>query len=567
MTPAVLGIDAGTTAVKAVLYSLEGETLAAGHRSVAVVRTPDGGAESDIDLVWEAVVGAVRQALSQARSTAPDVVAIGVTGQGDGAWLVDAEGRPVRPAALWLDGRNADRVTAWQRDGRDAAVIAATGSASFPGTLPVLLDGFAETEPDVLARAAHHLNCKDAVRHRLTGEVATDPSEASRTYLDPATLAYSDEMIDALDHRRFAHLLPPVRAPHERGGTLTDDAAAELGLRAGAPVAIGLVDSAACPVGLGALADQDGWVVLGTTATVAVNRVDRAAADSGIGILIPTGRGTQVLEALSSMVGTPNLDWVRGTLGLADRSWTELERLARTAPDGSGGVVYLPYGSPSGERAPFVDAAASASWVGMNVTTTPAQLLRSVFEGLAFSVAECLDLLDAADRVPVCGGGARSDLLCQLLADVSGRTIVRTADPEVGARGAATVALVAAGLADDLETAVRVFPADSVEFTPRPSPALAAAREVFARVRAALRPEWPALRSLGRLAAAAPPAGTGETAAVAHTPQVAAAAPAADDSEPPAAARADVERTAAAAPAAHLDAPSLDVPAPERTSA
>lgn len=567
MTPAVLGIDAGTTAVKAVLYSLEGDTLAAGHRAVTVVRTPDGAAESDIDLVWEAVVGAVRQALSQARSAGPDVVAIGVTGQGDGAWLIDADGRPVRPAALWLDGRGADRVTAWQQDGRDAAVIAATGSASFPGTLPVLLDGFAETEPETLARAAHHLNCKDAVRHRLTGVVATDPSEASRTYLDPATLAYSDEMIDALGHRRFAHLLAPVRAPHESAGTLTDTAAVELGLRAGVPVATGLVDSAACPVGLGALADQDGWVVLGTTATVAVNRADRAAADSGIGILIPTGRGTQVLEALSSMVGTPNLDWVRDTLGLADRGWSDLERLARTAPPGSGGVIYLPYGSPSGERAPFVDAAASASWVGMNVTTTPAQLLRSVFEGLAFSVAECLDLLDAAERVPVCGGGARSDLLCQLLADVSGRTIVRTTDPEVGARGAATVALVAAGLAVDLEAAVRVFPADAVEFAPRPSAALSSAREVFARVRAALRPEWPALRALGRVTpdddgshpgAAAVGAAPGDDATRASATPAGTAA----DAD-----RAGTERVDAGAAAAHLDDPALDVPAPERTPA
>lgn len=551
MTPAVLGIDAGTTAVKAVLYSLEGETLAAGHRAVSVVRTPDGGAESDIDAVWDAVVGAVRQALSLARSAQPDVVAIGVTGQGDGAWLVDVEGRPVRPAALWLDGRGADRVAAWQRDGRDAAVVAATGSASFPGTLPVLLDGFAETEPETLARAAHHLNCKDAVRHRLTGEVATDPSEASRTYLDPATLAYSDEMIDALGHRRFAHLLAPVRAPHEVAGPLTDAAAAELGLTAGVPVAVGLVDSAACPVGLGALADQDGWVVLGTTATVAVNRADRAAADSGIGILLPTGRGTQVIEALSSMVGTPNLDWVRDSLGLSDRGWSELERLARTATDGSGGVVYLPYGSPSGERAPFVDSAASASWMGMSVTTTPAQLLRSVFEGLAFTVAESLDLLDAGDRVPVCGGGARSDLLCQLLADVSGRTIVRTTDPEIGARGAATVALVAAGLADDLAAAVRVFPADTVEFTPHLSLALGAARDVFARVRTALRPEWPALRVLGRLS---PPAETAVSDPVREGTR-----PGTDPAE--------TERLDAAAPAAHLDASRLESPTPERTPA
>jgi len=500
---AVLGIDAGTTAVKAVLYTLDGETLAAGHRSVAVRRLPDGGAESDIDEVWDAVRAAVRQALSLSRSVQPDVVAIGVTGQGDGAWLVDADGRPVRPAALWLDGRGADRVADWQRDGRDAAVVAATGSASFPGTLPVLLDGFAADEPETLARAAHHLNCKDMVRHRLTGTVATDPSEASRTYLDTATLRYSEALIDALGHRRFAHLLPPVRAPHESAGALTAAAAADLGLPAGVPVAVGLVDSAACPVGLGALDDQDGWVVLGTTATVAVNRASRAAADSGIGIVIPTGRGSQVLEALSSMVGTPNLDWVRDTLGFSDRGWNELERLATSAPAGSGGVVYLPYGSPSGERAPFVDAAASASWVGMNVTTSPAQLLRAVFEGLAFAVAECLDLLDAGSRVPVCGGGARSDLLCQLLADASGRTIVRTADPEIGARGAAIVALVAAGLADDVAAASRFFPGDAVEFVPRPSPALHAARGVFARVRAALRPEWTELRSLAAVSASA----------------------------------------------------------------
>lgn len=491
MTAAVLGIDAGTTGVKAVLYALEGAVLATGHRSVAVARAAGGIAESDPSHIWEAVVGAVHAALSD---TDADVRAIGVTGQGDGAWLMDAAGSPVRPAALWLDGRGAARVTQWEKDGRAAAVIAATGSAPFAGTLPILFEEFAERDPESLTAATVHLNCKDSIRFRLTGIAATDPSEASRTYLDVGNGQYSDTLIAALGHERWRSLLPPVHDPYSIAGGLTSDAAAELGLTPGIPVAVGLVDSAACPVGLGAVHDGDGYIVLGTTATVAVNHAARADVQSPIAIVIATGRGEQVMEALSSMAGTPNLDWARSTLGLGHREWDDLEVDLRRIPSGSNGVVYLPYGSPSGERAPFVDAAASASWIGTSVTTTPTELMRAVFEGLAFAMAECLDILDAGSDVRICGGGARSALMCQLLADASGRTIIRA--DEAGARGASSVALVAAGLAVDLDDAVARLRQPTTTFTPRADPALERARTLFQALREAVRPQWAALRAL-----------------------------------------------------------------------
>ncbi|MFT4230506.1 MAG: FGGY family carbohydrate kinase [Microbacterium sp.] len=497
MTAAVLGIDAGTTGVKAVLYGLAGDggaVLATGYRSVAVSRGAGGRAESDPEEIWDAVAGAVRDAVADAGGDA--VAAIGITGQGDGAWLVGPDGRPVRPAALWLDGRGAARVAEWEADGRNAAVIAATGSSIFPGTLPILLEELSADEPDAVVAAAHHLNCKDWIRFRLTGEAATDPSEASRTYLDVGTGEYSDAMVDRLGHEHWRRLLPAVLDPLGVAGRVTPQAARDLGLAAGTPVAAGWVDSAACPVGLGAIDDGAGFIVLGTTATVAVNHAHRRDVRSDVAIVISTGRGTQVIEALSSMTGSPNVDWARRTLGFADRSWDEIEAQLRAVPHGSGGIVYLPYGSPSGERAPFVDTAASASWLGTSVTTTPAELFRAVFEGLAFSMSECLDILGADRVVRICGGGARSNLMCQLLADASGRTVVRAEDDEAGARGAATGALVAAGIAADLPEAVRLLRQPETTFEPRPDRPLADARAAFIAVRDAVRPHWGALRAL-----------------------------------------------------------------------
>lgn len=495
-TRLILGVDAGTTSVKTVAFDLDGHIVSVSRSSVHVLRGDDGRAEADMDRVWDAACATIASVVDEVGDA--EIVALGVTGQGDGAWLIDADGRPLRHAALWLDGRANSRLDAWSADGRAAAVHAATGSPLFAGALPLLIEELDEREPDTRERTATQLNCKDWLRFRLTGERATDPSEASRTYLDTSTGAYSETLFSALGHDDMRARLPEVLDPQQIAGRVLPSVAASLGLPEGLPVVVGLVDTAAAGVGLGVLDDGRGYAILGTTGLVGVNHASRADVRTESSIVLSTGRGTQVLESMAPMTGTPNLDWVRSTLGFVDADWSVIEQQAVAVPPGSGGVIYLPYGSPSGERAPFHDPDASASWVGMSVTTTTGQLLRSVYEGLAYGIRECLDALGLAGPLLVCGGGSDSDLLCGILADVSAREIVRQDEPEVGARGVATLAMAAVGLADDLaDAAGRLAPATSVF---RPDAERAAlyddAYALFLATRDALRPHWPGLRKL-----------------------------------------------------------------------
>lgn len=498
-TRIILGIDAGTTSVKTVAFTLTGRIVSVARSTVHIERDSAGSAEADMDHIWDAAATTISAVVEELGDS--EVVAIGLTGQGDGAWFVNELGLPLRPAALWLDARASNRLEEWLSDGRAEAVHQATGSPLFPGALPLLVDEISESEPEVRAALAHQLNCKDWLRYKLTGKIATDPSEASRTYLDTSTGAYSEELLVMLGQESLRSNLPEVRDPQSVAGVLDASVARALGLKEGIPVAVGLVDTAAAGVGLGAIEPGQGYAILGTTGFVGVNHASRKDVRTESSIVLATGRGHQVLECLAPMSGTPNLDWVRQCLGLGDFQWQEVEAQAQSVPPGSGGVIYLPYGSPSGERAPFFDSSASASWLGMSVTTTSAELLRSVYEGLAYSLNECINTLGLEGPLPICGGGSDSDLLCSILADVSGREIVRQDDPEVGARGAASLAAVAAGLTVNLPAAVvSLAPRVSV-FHPDPERVelYEAAFKTFISVRDALRPQWPHMRSLRTL--------------------------------------------------------------------
>ncbi|MFZ4896632.1 FGGY family carbohydrate kinase [Plantibacter sp. Mn2098] len=512
-TRIILGIDAGTTSVKTVAFTLDGRIHGVARSTVHLSRGEDGRAEADMDHVWDAAASTVTAVVDQlAELDDPaEIVAIGITGQGDGAWFVDERGRPVGQAALWLDGRANDRLEDWLNDDRAAAVHRTTGSPLFAGALPLLVDELAAADPTLRDRVAHHLNCKDWLRYKLTGQMATDPSEASRTYLDTATGAYSDDLLAALGQEDVRALLPEVRDPQSIAGVIDQHVADHLGLEHGIPVIVGLVDTAAAGVGLGAIGDDQGYAILGTTGFVGLNHPTRAGVRRDESIVLATGRGTQVLESLAPMTGTPNLDWVRECLGLTDQHWSDVERQAATVPPGSGGIVYLPYGSPSGERAPFFDAVASASWLGMSITTTSAELLRSVYEGLAYSLTECLDALGLHGRLLICGGGSDSNLLCSILADVSGREIVRQEEPEVGARGVATLALAAVGLAPDLAAAVAQLAPRSSTFTPDAvrHELYEEAYAAFLATRDAMKPHWSALRRL-RTHSGQTPVGSGD---------------------------------------------------------
>ncbi len=492
----VIGVDGGTTAVKAVAFDLSGGIRATHHESIPVNYGKRGEAEQDMEAIWQGVAACLREVRAQCPDD--DVVAIGLTGQGDGAWLVDEAGVPTRPAATWLDGRAADRVNEWVSSGKADKVLETSGTTVFGGLFPVLYEEFQENDPDVIARSATHLYCKDWLRFRLTGERLTDYTEASRTFLNVATMEYSRDMAETLGMPEALRLLPPIVASDGPGGVVTEEAAAETGIPAGTPVGVGMIDIAVTGPGLSAVNDGEGWLILGTTGFVGALLPNAAARRSQVSMVLATGRGTQVLEFLVPMTGTPNLDWIRQVLGFGDRTWDDIEVEARTAPPGSGGVVYLPYASPGGERAPFLDTAASASWMGMSLTTPTSQVLRSVYEGVAFSLIECIDTLEMTGDLVVSGGGFRSKLLCEILADATGQRVVRQEAPEAGARGAAVLALVSAGAAPDVAAAADMLKTGMEEYLPNPDnyEIYRRTHEVYVAARKAIQPVWPQMRSL-----------------------------------------------------------------------
>lgn len=506
MEKVVIGIDGGTTAVKAVAFSLEGKLMASHHQNVPVVYGTNGQAEQDMEAIWDAVV----QCLASVREQLPDsrILGIGLTGQGDGAWLVDSEGSPLGPAKIWLDGRAASRVDEWVSSGKARKVLTTTGTTIFGGLFPVLYEEMLETEPEIISQANAQLYCKDWLRFKLTGVIATDYTEASRTYLDVATVAgYSDTLLEELDQAGARKLLPSIKRPHELGGLLTKQAAELTGIPAGTPVGVGMIDVAVTGMGLGAIDDGQGWLILGTTGFVGTLLPSLEARRSENSMVVATGIGTQVLEFFAPMTGTPNLDWIRTVLGLEAKSWAEIEQQAEEAGPGAGGVIYLPYASPGGERAPFLDTFASASWMGLSLTTPASQVLRAVYEGVAFSLIECADVLQMKSELIVSGGGFRSDLLCQILADATGQIVLRQDAPEAGARGAAVLALVSAGVADDIHRASAMLESGVGRFEPNPQmhAIYQQTHQVYLEARKAIQPVWPQMRQLRTLNKTAEP--------------------------------------------------------------
>lgn len=493
----VIGVDGGTTAVKAIAFSDTGETLATASQCVPVHYGPGGHAEQDMDEVWRAVVAALRSVVSQLGDAR--ICGIGVTAQGDGAWMVDAEGQPVGRALTWLDSRAGDVVTAWSAGDQADAIRDTIGTTVFPGLFAPIWAHLRRTDPQITARVSRQMACKDWIRLCLTGRSATDFSDGSRTYLDITSLSgYSRDLARLLEEVECLDLLPPVLHASDSAGTVSAQASALTGVPEGTPVATGMIDVASTGVGLGAVQDGEGWTIVGTTAVVAVLRSSAEQRATNLSMVVATGRGRQVLEFLAPMTGAPNLDWARRVLGLEDRPWREVDELAAPYPPGAGGVVFVPHGSPGGERAPFLDMNASASWSGMSIETTPGQMMRAAYEGVAFALHECHELLGHRGDIVVSGGAFHSDILCSILADVSGEKVVRAEASEAGARGAASEALVASGLALDEDAAVAMLGQDRQVFEPDMDRhhAYGEVFETFVSVRDGQRRTWKQLRRL-----------------------------------------------------------------------
>ncbi|MGW8527817.1 FGGY family carbohydrate kinase [Nocardiopsis sp. NPDC055824] len=453
----LLGVDAGTSVVKAVVFDETGAALAVRGRGLAVAHGPGGAVEQDLEHVLAGVAEVVRAVAAEVGAP-PDLVA--VTGQGDGCWLTDADHRQVRPAMSWLDGRASEILRRWNSTGVTERVYRENGTTMFPGTAAPLLAWLDEHEPGSLDRAATAGYCKDAVFARLTGRRVTDASDSSMPFGDGSGKGYSDTVLELTGLSGRRGLLAPVSAAPRAG--LHADGARLLGLPEGTPVSSGPFDFPACAVGAGVRDPGDALMIVGTTlgCMVLVDRLETAGTPAGFHV--STGERGRWLRAMPAMVGTASVDWLLSVLGMdvegVGRS------LAESAP-GAGGVEVLPYLATSGERAPFVDPRAAGQFTGVRLTTSRGDLVRAVCEGLAYAARHCFDTAGSPDRLLVCGGGSRSLPWLQVFADVLGIPLETARAPEVGARGA-----VLSAVGDSVDRAGWTFPSATVE----PDPALRA---------------------------------------------------------------------------------------------
>jgi xylulokinase len=432
----LVGLDVGTTGVKALALSADGDVLARAEESYELSTPQPGWSEQDPEDWWQAA----QRALA---TLGGEPTAIGLSGQMHGLVVLDEQEQVLRPAILWNDQRTeAECIEIEERVGL-ARLIALTGNRALTGfTAPKLL-WLRRHEPDTFARIAHVLLPKDYVRLRLTGERAIDVADASGTLLfDVAERRWSDEMLDALE--LDAGWLPrSLESPAVSGETA-----------AGVPVAAGAGDQAAAAVGVGVDRPGPVSVVLGTSGVVFA-ALPAFAADPQARVHAFCHAVPGAWHAMGVMLSAAaSLQWLRNTL--AAGGYDELLGDAETWPPGTEGLTFLPY--LTGERTPHADPHARAAFAGLTSRHDRGALVRAVLEGVAYGLRDSLELLRELGVEPhaghVSGGGARSELWLRILASVLNLPIQRTAADEGSAYGAALLGGVAAGVFADVHEAV-----------------------------------------------------------------------------------------------------------------
>jgi xylulokinase len=449
----ILAHDLGTSGNKASLHDEQGRTLASRTVSYPTDHGPGGKAEQDPEHWWAAVGEASRQLLAQAGVPPGAVTAVGLSGQMMGAVFLDAARRPVRPAMIWADSRataQADALVAAVGQERAYPLLGHRINATY--TLPKMM-WVRDTEPEAWARTASVCVAKDYVTARLTGELLTDPSDASSTdAYDLQAGTWSTVMLGAAGVA--ADLLPTVVPSTTVAGGLTAPAAEHTGLRPGTPVVVGGGDGPMASVGAGALTPADGaYVCLGSSAWVAFS-ADRPLLDGAMRFFsfrhVVPGRyvPTATMQAAGSC-----LQWAVDLLeptGGPER-FDRLLAGAAGARAAEEGLFFLPY--LMGERSPLWNPAAAGTFVGLQRHHGRPELVRAVLEGVAFNLRSCLAAFDdcgvSIEELDVIGGGAGSDVWLQVMADVWGIPVHRRSIREdANSLGAAVTTLVGTGRAD-----------------------------------------------------------------------------------------------------------------------
>ncbi len=461
-----LGVDNGGTTTKAALYDIRGREIGVASRDTAMITPRPGWTERDMEEMWDANCGVIRDVLDETGISAEDVAGVAVCGHGKGLYLWGKDGRPARNGIISTDNRAYAYPVKWREDGTEARAFEMSCQHVMACQPVALLAWLRDNEPQVMDNIRWVFECKDYVRFRLTGEARAEITDYSGANLvNLHTREYDDKLLECFGLQGIRAALPPLCNSLDIAGFVTEEAAARCGLRAGTPVAGGMFDIDACAIAVNVLDERSICMIAGTWS---INEYLRRepVVDGRVQMNSLFALPDYYLIEESSPTSAGNNEWfvrnllpeVRAEAKKRGRSvYDEMNEWAASVSPEEFVPVFHPFLMASNAH-----PNAMGSFIGLDVSHTRAHLVRSVYEGIVYCHRYHLEKLLATRQAPpecirLAGGAARSKVWTQMFADILGLPVETVSANETGALGCAIAAAAATGAYASLETAGRAM--------------------------------------------------------------------------------------------------------------
>ncbi|QCT72652.1 FGGY-family carbohydrate kinase [Eubacterium maltosivorans] len=460
----IIGIDSGTSMVKAALFDMQGNEICVASRSTPVEEPYFGWSEFDMDVDWKEVASVISDLMGKCGVDKKEVLAIGLGGKGVGVCFLDKDNRPARKGILWNDARCAGMTREWIESGKMEQIFGATANWLMTGDVGILLPWMKAHEPEVLERTAHFCLNTNWMCYNLTGEFGSNATDFY-SQIDE-TRTYSDKVMEIEGILDLKDKFLPLQEPWEICGHVTEKAAQQTGLAAGTPVASIGWDVVCCSAGVGAVDDGQANIILGTSGVIMLT-MPKFAHSPMLGCQTIHNIPGKWQQLIAPLTGTPNSDWFVNNFTCADKLQAEKEgrsvyalfdEVIDKVNPGCDGAIYHPYMNAAGERAPFTNTNARGNFFGLNLHSDRHVMQRAVYEGMAFANKHCLDAYTyPVSDIRLSGGGSKSPVWCQIFADICNAPISLPGGTEFGAKGVAWNAALAAGYFGSWQEASEAF--------------------------------------------------------------------------------------------------------------
>jgi len=495
----VIGMDSGTSVVKAALFDMEGNELCVAARTTPTEERFFGWSEFNLLTDWEQVAGVIRDLLAKSGVDKSSIKAVGLGGKGVGVCFLDENKRPLRNGILWNDARCTEMANEWIASGKMAAIFGQTANWLMTGDVGIVLVWMKEHEPEILKKTKYFCLNTNWISYNLTGEFNANATDMF-SQVDE-TRQYSDKVMEIEGILDLKDKFLPMHNPWDMGGHVTKAAAEQTGLAEGTPVnSIGW-DVVCCSSGVGAVADGSANIILGTSGVIMLT-MPKFARSPMLGCQTIHSVPGKWQQLIAPLCGTPNVDWFTKNFTYADQVQAEKEgrsiftlfdEAVAAVPPGCNGTIFHPYMFVQGERAPFTNSAARGNFFGLNLHSDRHVMLRAVYEGMAFSNKHCLDAYTyPVSDIRLSGGGSKSPVWCQIFADICNAPISLPSGTEFGAKGVAWNAALAAGFFKTWKEASDTFCKVTRVYEPKPENVkiYADLYEVYKDIPFALFPAW-----------------------------------------------------------------------------